>query len=328
MAAVWLGNLGAHADVSEMIFYPEADFSEGIAHFSYKGGEKRDYGFIFDKGVDAERILYARPAEHIVEKLPEGLLKLSFANTDGYTYLQKFNRSDFVISEDKGIVNILLSGGDCMSSPGCVTEENILSVAVPKGYRVRSYRGLDHDLKELQNHRWQIRGNVYTLLASRVKGASMVLQLEKNSAVAASEPKKAAVPAAASEGVARSLRLRNDALFERGSVVLSAQGKTQLSAFAQRLKRSKKSVSVGAHTDNVPLQRLKPLYGDNQNLSEVRAKAVGDYLRTQGIEPVSVKGFGETKPIAPNETEEGRLQNGRIELIVDPAADSAAAAGV
>lgn len=327
MAAAWLGSAGAHADVSEMIFYPEADFSEGIAHFSYKGREKRDYGFIFDKGVDAQRILYVRPAEHIVEMLPDGLLKLSFSGTDSYVYLQKLKQNDFVVSREKGIVNILLSGGDCMSSPECVTDENILSVAVPKGYRVRSYTGLDHDLKELANHRWQIRGNVYTLVAPRIKGASMVLQLEKEESVSTSVPVVASVaPPKAAEGAVRSQRLRNDALFERGTVVLSAQGQAKLRAFAQQLRQSGKKVAVEAHTDNVPLQRLKPLYRDNLNLSEVRAKAVGDYLRTQGIDPVSVRGMGDTKPVAPNETEEGRSLNGRIELIVDPAEGAAAGA--
>ncbi|HSB91938.1 MAG TPA: OmpA family protein, partial [Flavitalea sp.] len=55
---------------------------------------------------------------------------------------------------------------------------------------------------------------------------------------------------------------------------------------------------------------------DNLQLSNDRAKSVVAYLQTKGIDKsrVSSKGFGETKPVAPNETEEGRAQNRRTEM--------------
>jgi hypothetical protein len=55
----------------------------------------------------------------------------------------------------------------------------------------------------------------------------------------------------------------------------------------------------------------------NMRLSDARAKAVRDYLVKQaGIAPerLEAKGFGETKPIASNDTEEGREQNRRVEF--------------
>lgn len=167
------------ADVSEMIFYPQADFSEGLLHFNYQGAKNKNYGFMFDKGFDPHRIVYVRPENNSIEKLRDGSVKLSFANTDRYSYVQRAYKDDFLVSDDGGVYKILLSGGDCKSSPDCVTAENILTVNVPKGYGVRKYQGLDQDLKPLKNPKWQIKGNVYTLTALDVKGACVMMEIEK-----------------------------------------------------------------------------------------------------------------------------------------------------
>jgi outer membrane protein OmpA-like peptidoglycan-associated protein/uncharacterized protein YidB (DUF937 family) len=71
-------------------------------------------------------------------------------------------------------------------------------------------------------------------------------------------------------------------------------------------------VEVGGHTDNS---------GDpsaNMQLSEQRAAAVRDYLIRQGVSPAMLtsKGYGDTKPIATNSTDEGRFRNRRIEFSV------------
>jgi outer membrane protein OmpA-like peptidoglycan-associated protein len=71
-----------------------------------------------------------------------------------------------------------------------------------------------------------------------------------------------------------------------------------------------RSVSVEGHTDAT---------GDdayNQSLSERRANAVLGYLADKGVDAtrLSAKGFGESSPIAPNETREGRALNRRVEL--------------
>lgn len=176
-----LGLSWAHlsADVSEMIFYPQADFSEGIFHFNYQGAKNKNYGFMFDRGFDSNRIVYVRPEEHSIEKLKDGSVKLSFANTDRYSYVQRAYKDDFLVSEENGVYKILLSGGDCKSSPDCVTAENILTVNVPKGYGVRKYQGLDQDLKPLKNPIWQAKGNTYTLTARDVKGACVMMEIEK-----------------------------------------------------------------------------------------------------------------------------------------------------
>jgi len=71
-----------------------------------------------------------------------------------------------------------------------------------------------------------------------------------------------------------------------------------------------RSVSVEGHTDAVGTDTY------NQDLSERRANSVMDYLAGKGVSPsrLSSKGFGESNPIATNETREGRALNRRVEL--------------
>ena len=77
----------------------------------------------------------------------------------------------------------------------------------------------------------------------------------------------------------------------------------------------KATITVEGHTDS---------YGSdaaNQKLSTKRADAVREYLLASGnIEPTLVRatGFGETKPIASNETKEGRRKNRRIDIVIHP----------
>ena len=67
---------------------------------------------------------------------------------------------------------------------------------------------------------------------------------------------------------------------------------------------------MGGHTDAVGKDE------DNMVLSERRAKAVYDYLIERGIEAdrLTYRGYGETRPVATNDTPEGRAQNRRTTL--------------
>ena len=68
---------------------------------------------------------------------------------------------------------------------------------------------------------------------------------------------------------------------------------------------------MAGHTDS----RSSDAY--NMTLSQNRANAVRDYLISKGIaaERLTAKGYGESQPVADNETEEGRFKNRRVELI-------------
>lgn len=73
-------------------------------------------------------------------------------------------------------------------------------------------------------------------------------------------------------------------------------------------------VDVLGHTDSVGSDAY------NQTLSERRATAVADYLTTRGVQGarLGIRGYGETQPIASNETEDGRAANRRVEIKIVP----------
>ena len=99
--------------------------------------------------------------------------------------------------------------------------------------------------------------------------------------------------------------------FALNSVALTADSNATLDAAVEILKRYPDlQVEVAGHTDN---------QGDdtyNQVLSERRAQAVADYLIGHGANAanISVKGYGESAPIADNGNREGRAANRRVEL--------------
>lgn len=109
-----------------------------------------------------------------------------------------------------------------------------------------------------------------------------------------------------------SLVLKN-IFFETGSAQLQPLSLIELNTLVQLMNTNPTlKVQINGHTDNVG----KP--ADNLKLSTDRAKAVVDYLVSKGVTGTRLlyKGFGETKPVADNKTEEGRARNRRTEFVV------------
>ena len=77
-------------------------------------------------------------------------------------------------------------------------------------------------------------------------------------------------------------------------------------------------VDVYGHTDSVGSDAY------NQDLSERRARSVADYLATHGVREarLGIRGFGETQPVASNETDAGRAANRRVEIKIVPVSES------
>jgi chemotaxis protein MotB len=109
----------------------------------------------------------------------------------------------------------------------------------------------------------------------------------------------------------------SDQLFASGSFEMSAQGKRIISQFASRLAPTQTShLLIKGYTDNAPIGPALQRQGitSNQVLSQKRADAVRDYIISQGGKPdlIDAQGFGESDPVASNDTAAGRAQNRRV----------------
>ncbi|MFN6037403.1 MAG: OmpA family protein [Bacteroidota bacterium] len=105
----------------------------------------------------------------------------------------------------------------------------------------------------------------------------------------------------------------NNIFFDYNKATLKPESNAELGLLTKLLQDNANiKIEIGGHTDNVGSDEY------NKTLSANRAKAVVDYLATHGISADRLKsnGYGESKPITTNDTEEGRARNRRTEFTV------------
>ncbi len=105
----------------------------------------------------------------------------------------------------------------------------------------------------------------------------------------------------------------NNIFFEFAKYELLEDSFSELNRVASFLKNNPEvEIEIRGHTDNVGSD------ASNMLLSRRRAESVADYLTEKGIsaDRLSVKGFGESEPIVPNDTEENRFKNRRVEFVI------------
>lgn len=113
--------------------------------------------------------------------------------------------------------------------------------------------------------------------------------------------------------------VNSDLLFRPGSWEMNDRGKQIIADMSRKLAPTQQNgLMVSGYTDNTqvgPALRQRGITS-NQDLSQKRAEAVMQFLISQGVsrDMVSARGFGETNPVAPNDTMRGRAQNRRVVL--------------
>lgn len=119
------------------------------------------------------------------------------------------------------------------------------------------------------------------------------------------------------DGVGVKITLAATSMFEEGSAKLQRTALSSLDVLADILKQSKQKLIIEGHTDNIPIRSGQ--YGSNWELAAARANSVIRYLtKVHSLDQSRfiVMAYGENKPLAPNDTEERRALNRRIEIQV------------
>lgn len=112
------------------------------------------------------------------------------------------------------------------------------------------------------------------------------------------------------------IELKDHLLFKSGEYTLNPNSYAMLDKIIEQIRGIHNKISIEGHTDNVPIRT--EFIRSNWDLSSLRALSVLYYFINSGISPdrLSATGFGEYKPVADNETEEGRAKNRRVEIII------------
>jgi chemotaxis protein MotB len=106
-------------------------------------------------------------------------------------------------------------------------------------------------------------------------------------------------------------------LFKRGGVRLAPKGIDILEKVAFVLAKFAYHIKIRGHTDNRPMRSVT--FPSNWELSSARAGAVVRLLVKYGVDPnlASAEGYAGYHPVATNDTEEGRAQNRRVEIVYE-----------
>jgi chemotaxis protein MotB len=113
------------------------------------------------------------------------------------------------------------------------------------------------------------------------------------------------------------VHLTEELLFNSGSADLKQTSLNVLDSLAAVLKTLPNDVRIEGHTDNIPIHTDK--FPSNWHLSVIRAVNTSAYMMNKhGLRPeqLSVAGYAEFRPLAPNTTESNRSQNRRVDIVI------------
>ena len=117
------------------------------------------------------------------------------------------------------------------------------------------------------------------------------------------------------------MRFQDNVLFDSGQAVILPEGQKTINHVINILDESSdfiEMVKIEGHTDNMPIHTTQ--FRDNWDLSAFRALNVLRYCLDSGripIDKVSAIGYGEYHPVKPNDTEDGRAYNRRVDFVID-----------
>ena len=169
---------------------------------------------------------------------------------------------------------------------------------------------LEQQNKTLQSQNKTLQSQTASLQSETASLQSQTANLEK---------KLTASSAATTElEEQRPLKVNEHVLFKENSTKLTPEGKRTLDSIAEAIAGSKdKAIIVSGYTDSAEGAGHDPK-AKRWQLSSARALEVAKYLTGRGVEPalIAVAGFGEARPVAPNDSLANRAMNRRVEIML------------
>ncbi len=113
------------------------------------------------------------------------------------------------------------------------------------------------------------------------------------------------------------MSLRESAFFAPGDAVLQTESLEVMARVAQSLAKLPGQIRLEGHTDNIPIHT--PEFPSNWRLSTARAITVLKFLTNRydiPSERLAVSGYGEYRPVAPNDTPQNRAKNRRVAIVI------------
>jgi len=188
--------------------------------------------------------------------------------------------------------------------------------AADKQFKDAQLEGLDKAKSDLSKERQVTEKTKAELEAqARELGAEKVARAEAERKAAAAMASLAEVAKVKEEARGMVITLSGSVLFATGKYELLPIARDKLDEVAKAVTdQGYKSILVEGHTDS------KGKASDNDTLSLKRAESVRTYLVSRGIpsDKIRATGLGSQRPIADNATPDGRANNRRVELVVEP----------
>ena len=316
--------------------YESVTFLAGDGHqftrYTTTRSDKGNYDVFFDKADRLQDYLYINPNQ------------FEFIDTDPHANILRFKQGNYALISQGDYVNheyperssvredadglYTLTTWDGKKQPNghygfWNTPNNFTSFAVawvfPENFHIIDY----HTNREGE---WVKRGNTLTFYAMDVNDLSFEIRyrlLTQQTYTSVRNQLKNVENAAVKQnedGI--TVILRNEILFSSGSASLSDPGQELLRALASNIADDATlEVVVEGHTDNVTITGpLADIYPTNWELSSKRALNVVHELSSAGINPkrLQARAYGPFRPRVPNDSDESRRTNRRIELILRP----------
>lgn len=112
------------------------------------------------------------------------------------------------------------------------------------------------------------------------------------------------------------IRLRDSAYFPSGSAQIREEHKRDLQAVAEGIRGIMSPIRIEGHTDSTPIKNS--IYRSNWDLSAARAASVLAFFTAHDIseQNMSIVGYADRRPVAPNTDDEGRGRNRRVDIVL------------